>query len=364
MSQNKKIRTLSIFRESYKLNRGTPIRVKNIMRVISTFREFELYTATKDDECDFSLGHLELDTRNFTNLIKLRKYIKQNQIDIVIFHTMSSALYKFPLRLLLPFGKYRTVLEMHGFIEEESKFSGEIGIFNYYFKKFYYSLIYNSFDLIVTCSHNAAEIISKYNTNTYPLYGGVFIDKDYSTTRNPPNDRTEISIGYSGNNREWQGLKFLINAFKILEKRSNKFKLNLMLSKKREYECIDGVNYLPQGNQEQVRNFNLNSDILVIPRQSNIVNDISFPSKLFEYLYSGNPVVASDVGGLSRILKDKENVLLYQPGDTEGFLKCLVQLENNDLRQTIGMNGKSLIMSKFNWEVQGRLLKEYLLSIK
>lgn len=361
--EKSKLKVLSIFRESYELNRGTPIRVRNIIKTIATFEEFDLYTATKDPSCDFSLDHLELDNLNFKNLLKLKDFVKSKQINIVIFHTMSSALYALPLKILLPFKSYKTVLEMHGFLEEEAHFNGNISFFKYYFKKLYFCLIYKSIDLVITCSQTAADIIGKYNKNTLPIYGGIFLPDAELPIKVKKGNTGQISIGYSGNNRGWQGLDFLIAAFKVLRKTSENFKLNLMLSKKKEFECIDGINYFSSGNQQQASEFNLDNDILVIPRLKNKVNEISFPSKLFDYLHSGNPVVASDVGDLSQILRPGEDILLFKPGDTEDFLRCIKKLEDNEFRTMIGTNGRKVVLSKFNWKVQGSLLKKSLLSV-
>jgi glycosyltransferase involved in cell wall biosynthesis len=60
------------------------------------------------------------------------------------------------------------------------------------------------------------------------------------------------------------------------------------------------------------------ADVLVIPNPPGQVSDAyTSPLKLFEYMASGRPVVASDLPALREILVDGDNALLVEPGNAD-----------------------------------------------
>jgi len=54
-----------------------------------------------------------------------------------------------------------------------------------------------------------------------------------------------------------------------------------------------------------------------------------FPIKALEHLSQGNPVVASDLPGLGRMIRHEENGLLVKPGDAEGTADAITRLRAN-----------------------------------
>ena len=62
------------------------------------------------------------------------------------------------------------------------------------------------------------------------------------------------------------------------------------------------------------------ADVLVIPNlPSRISAAYTSPLKLFEYMASGRPVVASDLPALREVLRPDENAVLVQPGSVEAL---------------------------------------------
>jgi glycosyltransferase involved in cell wall biosynthesis len=57
------------------------------------------------------------------------------------------------------------------------------------------------------------------------------------------------------------------------------------------------------------------SDGLVLTRRDAPSETLSFPTRLVEYLRHGRPVFVSDVGDVSRYLRDGEEVALLHPRD-------------------------------------------------
>jgi glycosyltransferase involved in cell wall biosynthesis len=74
-----------------------------------------------------------------------------------------------------------------------------------------------------------------------------------------------------------------------------------------------------------------------------------FPTKLGEYLATGNPVVATAVGEIPFYLTHMKNCLLSEPGDIKGIARNLQALAcDSDLRRDIGRSGQELALTVFN----------------
>ncbi len=347
---NKKIKVLSIYRGLINDNRGTPIKVRSLSS------EFE-----KRSDIDFSLCAWDLDkdvhyrkyfkltNDHLDDLKRIYKYIKQNKIDVVIGHTMATYYYLFPLKFLT---RAKIVLEMQGYIEEESKFYGDINIISYYWSKFIYGLFYRVCDLITTCSDTSTEIISQYNKNVVTIWGGVDIsvfNPDFKSESFIEKNPNEIIVGYAGNARLWQGLPFLIESYIDLKSEYPEFKLALLCSEKK-LEQVSGITYFDKVPHEKMPTFFADCDILVIPRMHNEVNRISFPSKLIEYMAMGKAVVSSSTSDAHKIIRNGINGLVFEPGDKNELKKALVSLRDINLRRRLGNEAWNTIKNGFTWE--------------
>ncbi|GAG97565.1 unnamed protein product, partial [marine sediment metagenome] len=89
-----------------------------------------------------------------------------------------------------------------------------------------------------------------------------------------------------------------------------------------------------------------NSTILTLPSYME-----GSPTVCLEALASEIPVVASDVGGTSEIVIEKETGFLVPSGDTKLFAKRIMTLlDNESLRKRMGKNGKKLIEKHYTWD--------------
>src|SRR4029079_715197 len=68
----------------------------------------------------------------------------------------------------------------------------------------------------------------------------------------------------------------------------------------------------------------------VLPnRPSAIFNEFPSPLKLFEYMASGRPIVASALPSLREVLRDGENALLVEPGNPPAFVAAISRLKDD-----------------------------------
>jgi len=97
------------------------------------------------------------------------------------------------------------------------------------------------------------------------------------------------------------------------------------------------------------------AEILALARPDNKQAKYGFPTKLGEYLMTGNPVVITNVGDVSLFLTDKKNALIAEPDNVESFSEKLIwAIENPEEAQLIGIQGKMIAQKCFNGTIEGR----------
>jgi glycosyltransferase involved in cell wall biosynthesis len=359
-----KRKIVSIYRGKLSLNRGTPLRVASLINEIVKNEDFEYFTCTADDIFETSKSHLTISGKKIHSIKEINTFVKTNNIDVLIFHTLSAAYFLLPLKILNPRKKF--VLEMHGFNEEEERLYSDISLYKFYLLKIFFGIIYICSDAITTCSETASIILRKYNSNVTTVYGGVDLHKfnpNIVPTHSFKSAEEEIVIGYSGNLRKWQGVDFLVDVFQELTKRDKLFKLVLLLSEKVTIDIPENVTVLDPVSHDEVGKYNASFDILVIPRPETKVNTISFPSKLIEYMAMGKPVIGSRTSDIHKIVIDGKNGFLYDPEDKEGLINCFLKLKDPHVRASIGKSAFETVQQEYTWKHQGEKVSIVLRSL-
>ena len=102
-----------------------------------------------------------------------------------------------------------------------------------------------------------------------------------------------------------------------------------------------------------------NATVLALDRPNNLQAQNGFPTKLGEYLLTGNPVVITQVGDIPLFLKDGESALLSQERNAIEFAsKMNWALDNPIQAEKIGTNGKQIALLHFDCITEGlKILK-------
>ncbi|NQT27208.1 glycosyltransferase family 4 protein [candidate division KSB1 bacterium] len=78
------------------------------------------------------------------------------------------------------------------------------------------------------------------------------------------------------------------------------------------------------------------------------------PVKVFEYMAAGKAVVATQIGQIAELVRDKENGLLCHPDDFDGMVQNLnTFIENPDLRKQLGQRAYETIQQYHSWKQKG-----------
>jgi len=79
------------------------------------------------------------------------------------------------------------------------------------------------------------------------------------------------------------------------------------------------------------------------------------PTKLFEYLAAGRPVVASRLGQIGRVVEDTVTGLLFEPGNAEAFQRAVLRLvDHPEERERMGREARMTAEREHTWEANVR----------
>jgi len=167
------------------------------------------------------------------------------------------------------------------------------------------------------------------------------------------------------------GVPILIKSFAMI---ANKFpfaKLQLMGSLENEItkekitslvedlKIEDRVEFTGFVGREEMPDLLNSSDILVLARPNNKQAEGGFPTKLGEYLATGNPVVITNVGEIGLFLKDGINAYIAAPDSVKKFSEKLQEALSDSNREKIGLEGKKLVYEEFNYLIQAKKLESF-----
>jgi glycosyltransferase involved in cell wall biosynthesis len=95
----------------------------------------------------------------------------------------------------------------------------------------------------------------------------------------------------------------------------------------------------------------------VVPYRATPALVETVPTKLFEYMACGLPVVVSDLPLTTPVLQAADCGLVVPPGDVAALAKALsFLLENPDEARRLGQNGRAAVLSTYNWEREAEKL--------
>jgi glycosyltransferase involved in cell wall biosynthesis len=134
-----------------------------------------------------------------------------------------------------------------------------------------------------------------------------------------------------------------------------------MLELINELQLQDKIEYVGELRREEIPDFIINAELLLLPRPDSRQAEGGFPTKLGEYLASGNPVCATKVGEIPDYLVDNESAFLANPGDIDSFAYAIDRaLSDVSNAQRVGKNGRKVSEKYFSMDIQAASLFEFI----
>jgi glycosyltransferase involved in cell wall biosynthesis len=85
----------------------------------------------------------------------------------------------------------------------------------------------------------------------------------------------------------------------------------------------------------------------------------NFPFKILEAMSSGKPVITTNVGGISEVIKDSYNGIFTSRNSAAIAQDVIRLLDNAELARELGRNARDTILRDFTWEKTGERTKRF-----
>jgi glycosyltransferase involved in cell wall biosynthesis len=102
------------------------------------------------------------------------------------------------------------------------------------------------------------------------------------------------------------------------------------------------------------------ADAGLVPHHSTSHWQNTIPNKLFDYMATGKPVIATNIPPVARVVSSEKCGLLFNDYDAAGLAAIFRQLEDRNLVRTMGENGKRAVAERYNWDAEKPALRQAL----
>jgi glycosyltransferase involved in cell wall biosynthesis len=189
------------------------------------------------------------------------------------------------------------------------------------------------------------------------------IDKDRGLTKSLSLDGKFVVL-YLGAHGISHGLKNIVSVAKRLEKvekihflfvgdGAKKDEL-ILLAKNNK---LGNISFVPSQPKSVIPNYYSIADTVLVPLKDISLFDQFIPSKMFEIMAMGKPIIGSVRGEAAEILRKSKGALICEPEDINNIKSHILTLHNNlKLKVALGKNGLSFVQKYYN---RTQLAKDY-----
>ena len=245
---------------------------------------------------------------------------------------------------------------------------GDTYILPFRSKLYYYQAktAINNADTVVAVSERLKKIIleiSPQSKNVQVITNGIDLawleHKASSGSSQKP-----LKILFVGRLSIEKGIEELLRAFLLLSTENADSELVLVGKNMtswletflNQHELQDRVKVTGEINHAELTAFYENASIFVLPSHME-----GMPTVMFEAMGVGLPVIISDVGGVSEVIKNNVNGLLIKAGDWKDlYLKLKLLINDEKLRARLGAEARKTVDMHYTWDINaGKMQKIY-----
>ena len=169
-----------------------------------------------------------------------------------------------------------------------------------------------------------------------------------------------LVVGWVGVLRDWHGLELLLDAIGQLPD------VHLLVvgdgpgraaldERARAADVAGRVTVTGRVAHDEMPHFIAAMDVAVVADER---TGVASPMKLLEYMAMGTAVIAPAMDNIRDVVTDRENGLLFAPGNRDALLVCLRELrDDHALRASLGANARASVERDRTWtRIAGRIL--------
>jgi glycosyltransferase involved in cell wall biosynthesis len=295
---------------------------------------------------------------DFLSMLKIRKYVKESNVDIVNVHGYIAG---YIVRIACCGLKTKVVWTMHvnvldvpsiGKVKRiiRSKIEGELNRF-----------LTNE---VVCVAEELKHVVEKQRIRTpiSVVYNGIdvsaFSDTHKKTSFYVRRDN-ELVLGFVSRLSTQKGINYLLKLAVVLREEKVNYKMLIVGDgdQKSFIESYIKKNQLEKnvtlyGFQKDVNNVLDSIDVLLLPSLFE-----GFPMIILEALCSKTPVIASNVNGIPEVVKDNENGFLVTPRDVSALYRAVLKyVQRPELIKIHGEKGHQTVIENYSKDM---MLSQY-----
>jgi glycosyltransferase involved in cell wall biosynthesis len=128
---------------------------------------------------------------------------------------------------------------------------------------------------------------------------------------------------------------------------------------------LSNVRFFPSQPAARMPEILVSVDISIVPLKRTDLFKGALPSKLFEALGSGVPVIAAVEGEAKKLVELSGGGVVVEPENSERMAEAIVQLfQDRKLRENLGANGREYIVNHYNRKTIAERFEKLLLAVK
>lgn len=283
------------------------------------------------------------------NIYRIIKEIKTFCPDVIHCQETLNDYFIFSLPFL---SRYPRVLTIHDHIKHEGADSKRrfirkrINIYERYLRRIPEAVIVHS----ETIKNETEKLLPWVKDQVVAIHHGPLGIKPLYSDKN---DKQADSVLFFGRIEKYKGLKYLVEAIKILKDQNFKVRVtiagtgsDLQIYKEKILKDNSFALIEKYFTREEVKELFEKSSIIVLPYTSATQSGVA--ALAINY---GCAVVASNVGGIKEFVRNNYNGMIIPPNNSEKLAEAIKKLiENPVLAKEMGQNGQKLAKSEFSWE--------------
>ncbi|MBF0538357.1 MAG: glycosyltransferase family 4 protein [Nitrospirae bacterium] len=232
------------------------------------------------------------------------------------------------------------------------------------------SYIYHHVDGVITISNLLREeLLQVFQLKDKPIITipnavkGELVDN----TTDADNIARE-GLLYAGGLYPWKGVDTLIKAMvfipdEVLTIVGGGSRLDELKQLAAEIGVSDRINFTGYVEQIQVIKYMSCARIAIIPNILHKPSIHSSPLKMFEFMAMGLPIVASNIPGITDVLTDRVNVLLFEPGNVRQLASSVKSLLDDPLYANEIANNAKTLASDYTYDKRSRQIMDFITNV-
>ncbi len=177
-------------------------------------------------------------------------------------------------------------------------------------------------------------------------------------------DEKYFSMLYAGGITKHRGLQYVIKGLKHIKKTDKTIRMWILGSGSytdylKELSIEEGVEeqviFTGWKSYKEMQEYFGKADVCLIPHLKSDHTDSTIPHKLFQYMYAGKPIIASDCAPIERIVNETKSGLIYRYDNPKEFAEkvafYIARKNKNPLEK-----GKQAVKEKYNWTKDSQIL--------